>query len=271
MILLSLIKGTYMKFFSRLIKFFVVFSVVMTFSVADDMMTLSGVIDKSREQEILVQKILKNYIMVGTNNRYNNPEERLKNNILEFEKNINALDEFATNKAAFNNIENIIINWDKIKVILAKPKSIKIAKKLRINIDEMSVLTKETTKLYTIQTGVVLGVFIDAAASLGVNSQKMAMLYLLKAWNTYDVEAEKQMKIAIKSFEESMKILIVSKLNTPEMTKSLDVVQKNFLYFKIMDELDSSSIPTLIYKKSDIILKDTKSLAALYSKSVIVN
>jgi len=62
-----------------------------------------------------------------------------------------------------------------------------------------------------------------------------------------------------------------SNMNTDEMLKTLKTTQRNFLYFKIMDELDSSSIPTLIYKKSNIILEDTKKLGIQYSKSIILN
>jgi len=260
-----------MRVFNKVIRFFILLSLVMTFSLSEGMTNLSDTIDKAREQEILVQKILKNYIMVGMHNKYNNPEENLKNNILEFEKNMEALDEFATSKKAFKNIEKVISTWEPIKLKLVEPKTIDLAKKLQTMLLELSKIARETTKLYTRQTGVLLGETMDASASLGVDSQKMAMLYLMKASGADSAEIKEQMSTAIGSFETSMTMLKKSNMNTDEMLKTLKTTQRNFLYFKIMDELDSSSIPTLIYKKSNIILEDTKKLGIQYSKSIILN
>ena len=260
-----------MRVFNKAIRFCILLSLVITFSLSEGMTKLSDDIDKAREQEILVQKILKNYIMVGMNNKYNNPEENLKNNILEFEKNMEALDAFATSKKAFKNIEKVISTWEPIKLKLIEPKTIDLAKKLQTMLLELSKIARETTKLYTRQTGVLLGKIMDASASLGVDSQKMAMLYLMKAWGADSIEIKEQMSATIGSFETSMAILKKSNINTDEMLKTLKTTQKNFLYFKIMDELDSSSIPTLIYKKSNIILEDTKKLGIQYSKSIILN
>jgi len=260
-----------MRVLNKVIEFFILLSLVMTFSLSEEMTSLSDAIDKAREQEILVQKILKNYIMVGMNNKYNNPEENLKNNILEFEKNMEALDEFATSKKAFKNIEKVISTWEPIKLKLVEPKTIYLAKKLQTMLLKLSKITRETTKLYTRQTGALLGETMNASASLGVDSQKMAVLYLMKAWGADSAEIKEQMSTAISSFEVSMAMLKKSNINTDEMLEILKATQRNFLYFKVMDELDSSSIPTLIYKKSNIILEDAKKLGIQYSKSIILN
>jgi len=168
---------------------------------ATELANLSDAIEKAREQSVLTQKILANYVMLGMHNSFQNTEETFTESIKRFEDNMEALDGFATSKKAFINSEKVMEAWEPIKKTLYKKKSKAEAMVLFAQLDKMLILTRETTEIYTRQTGSMLGkIIIDASADLGINAQRMATLYLLKAWGVKDKEIKQNMGKAIKNF-----------------------------------------------------------------------
>jgi hypothetical protein len=238
---------------------------------SSDLENVSDAIEKARAQSVLTQKILANYIMVGMHNTFHNTEETLKNSIEAFEKNMEDLDAFATSKKAFINSEKMMEVWEPIKKILHKEKNKAGAMALFTDMDALLVLSRETTEIYSRQTGSMLGKIIDASADIGINAQRMATLYLLKAWGKKEGKIKEDMSKAIKSFQQSVMVLKEAKINTEDIRNTLKKVEKAFMYFTVMDALDNSSVPTLIYKKSNSILKNANKLSALYNKTITLN
>lgn len=260
-----------MNFFLNPHKLIIFFILITQLSISAEVENLSDIIKISREQEVLVPKIVKNYIMIGMKNSYNNPKNRINMVVNKFEDNIQKLDDFATSKAAFINTENIYKEWDILKSVLNKTKSKNEYKNLiKVSI-RLGNLCKKTTQLYTMQTGVTLGELIDSTTNIEVTSQKMAVLYLLKSWGESNQNIPIKMNTAIESFEKSVAKLENYKFNTADMKKALNTINRSFMYFKIMDKLDDKAIPALIYKKSNEIFVDAQRLSHLYSSAIILN
>ncbi len=236
-----------------------------------EMETLSGTIEKARTQSVLTQKMLANYIMLGMHNTFQNTEKNLQKSIEIFERHIEELDAFATSKKAFVNIEKIMQSWDPIKTMLLEEKSQKRAMVLFDKLELMLALTRETTEIYTRQTGSMLGKIIDASADIGISAQRMATLYLLKAWKIKEKKVETSMKRSMEIFKKSMEMLKQAKINTIEIQRRLKKIERAFMYFSVMNRLDSTAIPTLIYKKSDTILENANILSSLYNKTITLN
>jgi len=233
--------------------------------------TLSSTIEKARAQSVLTQKILANYIMVGMHNTFRDTEKTFKNSIEIFDRNMEALDAFATSKDAFINIEKVMLSWENIKVLLHKEKNREQAITLFKEFDTLLTLTKSTTEIYTRQTGSMLGKIIDASADIGINAQRMATLYLLKAWGVREKVIMDNMALAIRNFQKSVKTLKESTINTTKIQNILKQVERAFVYFTVMDVLDVSSIPTLIYQKSNSILENANKLSTAYNKTITLN
>jgi hypothetical protein len=97
-------------------------------------------------------------------------------------------------------------------------------------------------------------------------SQRMASLYMLKVWNVEDANFKQKMKDAIALFKTSLTKLNDYKQNTPEIKTLLKKVKRNFMFFEMMNRSKSKFIPSLIYKKSNDILKDMNTITGLYAK-----
>ncbi len=246
----------------------VVFSMTLW---SDTLATLSDTIEKARSQSVLTQKMLADYIMIGVNNKFQNTEKNLQKNVEIFEQNIEDLDAYATSKKAFKNIEKITQLWKPIKTLLLGEKSPQKALVLLDKLDGMLELTRETTALYTRQTGSMLGKIIDASVEIGVHVQRTATLYLLKSWDIKEGKIKTGMKHSMEIISKSLEMLKNTKVNNDEIRKQIAKIEKDFMYFSVMDKLKSMAIPTLIYKKSDTILETANTISSLYNKAITLN
>jgi hypothetical protein len=93
----------------------------------------------------------------------------------------------------------------------------------------------------------------------------MASLYMLKVWGVNDPQFKDKMNKSIDLFKTSLERLMKSDMNTEKITFLLNRVKKFFMFFEIMNKSNSKFIPTLIYKKSNEILKDMNTVTGLYA------
>ncbi len=97
-------------------------------------------------------------------------------------------------------------------------------------------------------------------------SQRMASLYMLKVWGVKDPKFTQKMDEAMKLFKDSLDKLIGYNKNTAEINTLLNRSKKSFMFFEFMNKSKSKFIPSLIYKKSDDILKDMNKATNLYTE-----
>jgi len=71
----------------------------------------------------------------------------------------------------------------------------------------------------------------------------------------------------LKLFKTSLETLEKSPLNNDEINALLVKVKRSFVFFEMMNRSKSKFVPTLIYKKSNDILKNMNSVTQLYVKS----
>ena len=97
-------------------------------------------------------------------------------------------------------------------------------------------------------------------------SQRMASLYMLKVWGVDDPQFKEKMNKAMDLFRTSAEKLLSYEKNTPEIEALLKKAKKSFMFFEIMNKSSSRFTPTLIYEKSNKILKDMNTVTGLYAK-----
>jgi oligoribonuclease (3'-5' exoribonuclease) len=79
---------------------------------------------------------------------------------------------------------------------------------------------------------------------------------MLKVWGVNDDKFKEKMNSTMKLFKTSLQKLQKSKLNTYKITGLLNEVEQSFMFFEVMNKSTQTFIPTLIYKKSNDILKN---------------
>ena len=226
---------------------------------------LAQAVNEAGRQRMLTQRMLKDYAMIGIGNTFGNPTEDLKKVTDMFEDHLQGLSTFATDDETKKSLEEQRKLWEPIKKMLQEPPTKERAAELQGKLDALLKAADRTTKLFAKQTGKKSGEIINISGRQRMLSQRMANLYMLKVWGMNDPKFKEKMDAAMKLFSDSLDKLIASDLNTEEINKLLARVKKNFMFFQVMNKSQSKFIPSLIYKKSNEILKDMNTVTGLYA------
>ena len=247
-----------------LLKHLLFLSLLYSSSYAIEIKNLHHAVDIAGKQRMFTQRMLKDYAMIGMENSFNNPDKDLKEIISKFENHLESLHDYTKNKKIIKSTQRVKNLWIPIKKILQKSPKKEQALQLQDSLEHLLQASDTTTHLFAKETGEEAGIIIDMSGRQRMLSQRMASLYMLKVWGIKNKYFQNKMDKSMELFETSLKHLQNSKLNTKEITTLLKQVENSFTFFKIMNKTSDIFIPTLIYKKSNDILKNMNIITGKY-------
>jgi len=239
-----------------LLKHLLFLSLLYSSSYAIEIKNLHHAVDIAGKQRMFTQRMLKDYAMIGMENSFNSPDKDLKEIISKFENHLESLHNYTKNKKIIKSTQIVKKLWIPIKKILQKSPKKEKALQLQESLEHLLQASDTTTHIFAKETGEEAGIIIDMSGRQRMLSQRMASLYMLKVWGVKNKNFQDKMDKSMELFEKSLKHLQNSKLNTKEITDLLKEVENSFTFFKIMNKTSNTFIPTLIYKKSNDILKN---------------
>ena len=253
-----------LTFSKKSIKYIFTFSILTNSLLAVDIKNVYDAVDISGKQRMFTQRMLKDYAMIGMQNSFGSPDKDLKKIMGEFEDNLHALHDYTKNKKIKKSAKKVEALWLPIKKVLENSPTKSEVAKLQESLELLLSASNETTGLFAKETGKASGKVVDMSGRQRMLSQRMASLYMLKVWGVDDDKFKEKMKDSMELFKSSLEELQKSEFNTDEINGLLTDVEKSFMFFEVMNKSSKVFIPSLIYKKSNDILKNMNKATQCY-------
>ncbi len=242
----------------------VIFIIITNVLFSIEIKNIPQAVDIAGKQRMFTQKILKDYVMIGMKNHFGNPIKDINQTILAFEDHMQSLYDFTTDTSVKESITVSKNLWAPVKKVLDAVPTKENARILQIKLEELLKAADKTTKLFAQLTGVKSGEIINISGRQRMLSQRIASLYMMKTWGIEDPLFKKKMEASMKLFSNSHDRLKRYEKNTEEIKLLLNKVQRNFMFFEMMND-SNIFIPSLLFKKSMLILKDMNTVTGLYA------
>lgn len=217
-------------------------------------------------QRSLVQRMTKNYLMIGADVRVEAATRQLQESVTQFDTAYKALSDNATTpemKAKLGEIGQI---WTPFKQqVTAQPEQIQAAAMLA-NSERLLQESQALTDLMAAQAG-SMGKVVNRSGWARVQSQRIAMLYMAKTWQVQAPDLDSKLDTAVADFDGILKELEASPAPNEQIATSLRRVRANWAFTLKGIDLHASNafVPTSITVSTDSLFRHMNELTRLYA------
>lgn len=217
-------------------------------------------------QRSLVQRMTKNYLMIGADVRIDAATRQLQESVNQFDAAYKALSDSASTAEVKAKLGEIGQIWTPFKQqVTAQPDKAQAVAMLA-NSERLLQESQALTDLMAAQAG-SMGKVVNRSGWARVQSQRIAMLYMAKTWQVQAPDLDTKLDTAVADFDGILKELEASPAPNEQIATSLRRVRANWAFTLKGIDLHASNafVPTSITVSTDSLFRHMNELTRLYA------
>ncbi|MDD0845110.1 type IV pili methyl-accepting chemotaxis transducer N-terminal domain-containing protein [Pseudomonas sp. Gutcm_11s] len=217
-------------------------------------------------QRSLVQRMAKNYLMIGADVRVDSASRQLQESVTQFDNAYQALSAYAPTPEIKSKLAEVGQTWETFRPqVTAKPDQAQAAAMLA-NSESLLKQSQELTDLMAAQVG-AMGNVVNRSGWARVQSQRIAMLYMAKAWQVQAPDLDSKLDTAVADFDGILKEFEAKPAANEQIATSLRRVRANWAFTLKGIDLHATSafVPTSITVSTDSLFRHMNELTRLYA------
>jgi len=217
------------------------------------------------------QRVLKDYALVGMGVTYHNPQKDIEENIKTVDKYFKDIESHKLDDKLKAEVVEVEKTWNEIKPEFEKAPDKAKMSELRKKVEAYTVRCEQVAEDLAKDTGIKGEHDVVMVAELGLESQRLAALYLMKAWGVADAEYEKEVSQVVDETERIYQELLAAdeKLVSKEIKTKLQTTENNFIAFSVMAKSKSGRfMPSAAEENASKIFEALREILSMEQKLV---
>lgn len=238
----------------------------LSFSAQADIQSNGEAINKAGLQRMLGQRIVKCYIMVGSDVKSLKAQKELDEAIALFEQQHLELLDFSPNEKIEDALQKVSEIWMpfRLKAISSTTKT--AAQELILASDKLFTASNKVVSLLEKHADTRSARLVNISGKQRMLSQKLAKLYMAMAWRIQSENISGDFEKTLQAYESGLNKLKQSDQNTPSIIKKLDKVSAQWEFSKagFSQHKAGRYVPTIISVTTESMLKKMNDLTTDY-------
>ncbi len=217
------------------------------------------------------QRILKDYALVGMSVTYHDPKKDLKENINIVDKYFKDIEGHKLNEKLLAEVLEVENSWKAIRPAFEQEPDKKKMSELREKVEAYTTRCDQVADDLAKDTGIKGEQDVVLVSELGLESQRLAALYLMKAWGVADTSYEKEVAQTVDQTEHLYQELMAAdeKFVSKDIKDKLKTTENEFIAFGVMAKSTSGRfMPSMAEKSASKIFTTLREILAMEQKLV---